>query len=518
MIDLDKRKAIFCLHEGGMGVRQIARRLHVSRNAVRSIIRDRGEMPALVRQTKIELDPELLERLYADCDGFIQRVQEKLVEEEKIDVKYSTLTRRLRDLGIHRRKKSRCDRVPDVPGEEMQHDTSPYTVLIGDNRVKVVASVLYLRYSKLRYLKFYRRFNRFAMKCFLHEALTHWGYAARFCIIDNTNLARLRGTGKDAVMVPEMEAFSRQYGFNFQCHAIRHSNRKAGNERAFWTVETNFFPGRNFSTIEDMNEQAFDWSTVRLYHRPIAKTGLIPAKAFEYERAFLTRVPEHIPAPYIRLERMTDQYGFAAVNGNYFWVPGTGRGDVHVLQYGDRLKICRGREVLIEYQTPPDAVRNEWFSPVGQPKPRYRPTNRKKPTAEEERRLRAVDEVVGDWMDFALLPRGLARHRAIRDLYRLSKQMTAPLFTKSVARALKYRIRAVEVIRRIAFMYLHEGAETMPEADVDESFLERDAYLEGRLTDEPSFSAWDQMLAKNDDDDGGDDDDGDHKSDGQDHG
>jgi hypothetical protein len=63
--------------------------------------------------------------------------------------------------------------------------------------------ILYLRYSKRRYLKFYR----FQMKCFLHEALTCWGYAPRQCIIDNTNLARLRGTGAQAVIVPEMESW-----------------------------------------------------------------------------------------------------------------------------------------------------------------------------------------------------------------------------------------------------------------------------------------------------------------------
>jgi hypothetical protein len=66
-----------------------------------------------------------------------------------------------------------------------------------------VASLLYLRYSKRRYLKFYRAFNRFQMKCFLHEALTYWGYVPRHCIIDNTNLARWRGSGAQAVMVPQ---------------------------------------------------------------------------------------------------------------------------------------------------------------------------------------------------------------------------------------------------------------------------------------------------------------------------
>ena len=38
MIEADKRKAIFLLHQEGMSVRQIARRLGISRNTVRSII------------------------------------------------------------------------------------------------------------------------------------------------------------------------------------------------------------------------------------------------------------------------------------------------------------------------------------------------------------------------------------------------------------------------------------------------------------------------------------------------
>jgi len=53
------------------------------------------------------------------------RVYEKLEEEEGVAVTYSTLTRRLRQLGISQPRKQRCHRVPDEPGLEMQHDTSP---------------------------------------------------------------------------------------------------------------------------------------------------------------------------------------------------------------------------------------------------------------------------------------------------------------------------------------------------------------------------------------------------------
>lgn len=233
MIDPDKRNAIFQLHTEGMSLREISRRLHVSRKTVRKIIQQQGERPQTVRQDKIEIDPDLLRRLYHECRGWAERVHERLQEEENIQIGYSTLTRMLRDLGLGKSQPARCDHVPDEPGAEMQHDTSDYYVPLAGQRTKVIASLLYLRYSKRRYLRFYRVFNRFVMKCFFHEALMHWRHSAGRCIIDNTNLARLRGTGKRAVIAPEMAAFSKRYGFRFVCHEIRHSDRKAGNERSF---------------------------------------------------------------------------------------------------------------------------------------------------------------------------------------------------------------------------------------------------------------------------------------------
>lgn len=494
MIEPDKRKAIFLLHEGGMGVREIARRLEVSRNTVRSIIEEKGGVPPRTRSDKIRIDPELLRRLNKECKGWKQRIHEKLVEEKGIEVKYSTLTRILRELGIGNEPKTRCDRVPDVPGAEMQHDTTTYTVKLGERLTKVVASLIYLRYSKRRYLKLYPSFNRFRMKCFLHEALTFWGYGAPLCVIDNTNLARLRGTGKAAVMVAEMESFAKQYGFSFLCHEKGHCDRKAGEERSFWTVETNFLPGRTFESFEDLNAQAFEWATVRMYHRPVAKTGLIPAKAFEHERSYLTELPPHLPPPYLIHERATDQYGYVSFGGNFYWVPGTGREDVKVLEYSERLRIYGARELLAQYPLPAVGVRNERFSPEGLPRPRRQPHNRRKPTAEEEGRLRAMAEVVGRYLDFALAPKGIQRHRFVRELFRLTREMTAALFVTAIERALKYRITQIDVIRRIAQRCLTQGAEALPYVEVDESFLEREAYVEGRLTEEPDFSRYDDLL------------------------
>jgi transposase len=488
MIEPEKRKAIFLLHQEGMPVREISRRLGLGRNTVRRIIAQQGRAPA--RAFTPDIDPDLLRQLYAECNGYVQRIFEKLQEEHGLSIKYSTLTRWLRLLGISLPVASRCERVPDEPGAEMQHDTSPFTIALGSTPAKLQASLLYLRYSKRRYLQFYRVFDRFAMKCFLHRALLHWGYSPPVCIIDNTNLARLRGLGAQAVIVPEMEAFAKSYGFRFICHAPKHSDRKAGEERSFFTVETNFLPGRTFSGLEDLNRQALEWSTVRMEQRPQGKPGLIPAKAFEYERGFLQPLPPHLPAPYKLLGRGVDEYGYVAVEANYYWVPGTGRGEVTVLRYEQHLEIYQSGQQLMQYPLPPEGVKNQPFHPPGQPASPYKPRHRQQSSEQEEKRLRQMAPAVSAYVDFILASPGLLRHQHLRRLLALSGRMSPELFARSVQRAHRYRITSLATLEAIARLQFQAGTDELPLPPIDESFRDRPAYQEGSLTDSPDLSRY----------------------------
>ncbi len=492
MINQDKRKAIYSLYTEGMEIREISRRLQVSRNTVKTIIALKGTVPDLPRKDKISLDPELLVQLYDQCEGRIQRIHEKLSEEEETEIGYSTLSAMIRELGLGQSQETRCAQFPDEPGVEMQHDSSTYTRSIGDKKVRIIASLLYYRYSKIRYLKFYRSFNRFKMKCFFHEALTFWGYAAQKCIIDNTNLARLRGSGKNALIVPEMEQFAKGYGFEFMCHEIRHPNRKAGNERSFYTVETNFFPGRSFESLEDLNEQAFEWATVRMPNRRVSKTRLLPLKAFAYEQSYLRKVPPYVPPPYRACKRDTGQYGYASFDGNFYWVPGTDRAEVSVLEYSNYLKIYHKRKLLGEYDLPPNGVKNQRFSPKGQPAPQHQPKYRKKPTAEEEKKLRSVSEEVSAYLNFVLKEKGITRHRFIRCLSSLQQKITPPLFIKTIKRACKYRITDIETVQRIALLLMNEGNYTVPFVETNQEFRKRESYLEGATVNEVDLSRYDK--------------------------
>jgi transposase len=491
MIDPEKRKAIYYLYRQGMSKRKIARELRVDRKTVHDAIQRQGQVPDTTRSDKIELCPELLTRLYRECDGYAQRIHEKLTEEYDVAIGYSTLTGIIRDLRLRKRDHGRCDQVPDQPGAEMQHDTSDYNVKLGAIRVKLIGSLLYFRYSKVRYLKFYRFFNRFTMKCFFHEALMFWKYSAPVCIIDNTSLARLRGTGKNAVIVPEMEQFAKSYGFSFVCHEKGHANRKAGDERGFYTSTTNFFPGREFIDLEDLNRQALDWATVRWLNRPVGKCKLIPAKAFEFEQAYLTRLPEVISPPYLELQRDIDPYGYIAFDGNFYWTPGAGRHEVKVLRYPDHIKIYHRRELLTEYALPSVEVKNKKFYPPDRPRPRHEPRDRKNRTGEEEKILRSSSQTVDAYLDFVLKEQPVRqRNLFVQNLFRLSRRLSPDLFEKAVSRALSYRVTDPDTIYRIALLQMKEANYALPLVPVDEDFVNRPSYLEGRFTDHADLTCY----------------------------
>ena len=68
MIDPDKCNAVYLLHQEGMPLREISRRLNISRNTVRRIVKQKRVVSPSQRKDKIQIDRELLARLYGECE------------------------------------------------------------------------------------------------------------------------------------------------------------------------------------------------------------------------------------------------------------------------------------------------------------------------------------------------------------------------------------------------------------------------------------------------------------------
>jgi len=499
MIEEQTREAVRTLFEQGKRKKEIARFLGIDIKTVRTILRETAGSPKS-RSDRILLDDELLKQLYHRCNGYAQRVHEILREEHKIHLGYSTLTRLLHQHGVERKARERDERYPDIPGAEMQHDTTVYRVSLGGRERRIVCSGLYFRYCKMRYVKFFFRFNRFLLKCFFHEALGFFGYTARSCIIDNTSLVVLYGSGERAVFHPEMLAFARQYGFQWKAHRIGLANRKAGKERNFLTMETNFFPGRSFRDIEDLNRQAFQWATERFARRPQSKSRLIPRQLFEEEKPYLLKLPDDIPPPYEQHQRGIDDYGYIAFEGNYYWIPEKLQGTVTVIEYERSIAVYRKNTKLIDYPLPPPEVKNQQFSPPDRPVPQHQPHNRRYGCTEEQKRLREMGEVCGAYLAYLDSPACKVRYKdkLVRDLYRFSTKIDPSLFLKAIDRALKYQINSVASVERIAAQLLQQQLPTLPAVPVDEHYEDRKAYQVGRFSSEANPSEYQRLLEQED--------------------
>lgn len=435
---------------------------------------------------------ELLSSVYTRCNGWAKRVREVLQEEHEIEIAYSTLTRLLRINGFRTKKNERCDRRETKAGLEKQHDTSPYRININGISTSVVASLLYYRYCKQRYLKFYPHFRRFEMKCFTYEALKFYKYVAPICVVDNTNLVVLHGTGKNAVFVPEMITLAKDFGFKWFAHEKGHCNRKAGEERSFWTVETNFFPGREFSSWEDLNAQALRWSTETMANREQTKDKIIPNIWFEVEKKVLTAIPEFIREPYLEHDRTVDQYGYVALNANYYWVPGKERGEVKLYEYRDRVKIYRGRELQIEHQLVAIGIKNKIIKPLNIKDEPRSPAIQKSRMALDEAKIRAETPEINLFLDNALKQYVTvsAKSNYLRSLASLQRKLSKPMFIEAINRAEKYNVVDVKVIERISIQLLRNSLLDLPLPEVTLDFADSEVYQEGRQSPVPDFSSY----------------------------
>lgn len=496
------RETVKTLFNTGKAKKEIARYLGIDIKTVRKILNSESNKPKM-REDKIIIDESLLRELYTSCDGYAQRIYEILNEDYNIPIGYSTLTRLVREYNLRKERGDEYSRrYLDIPGQEFQQDTSIYHLLIGGKRTKVVCSGLYYRYSKMRYVKFYHRFNRFLMKCFFHEALSYFECCAKICIIDNTNLAVLYGSGEKAVFHPEMLAFAKCYGFQWKAHRIRHANRKAGKERNFLTLATNFFPGRSFKDFDDLNAQAKEWATERFANRPLSKSRLIPSELFKLEKPYLIKLSSYIEPPYQYHNRSVDKYGYLSFDGNYYLIPSCKNCQADIIRYEKRIHIYRKHEKLTSYKLPAYNIKNETFFPEGYKQQIYKPNNKKKGYTEEEKKLRNLGHICSSYIDFIKSKEcGIKQKpRFIRELYRISKKINGHLLSASLERALKYKVSRLDAIERIAGDFMKKEIGYSLELTVSDGYEERESYLKGKFSSESDLNEYQKLIEQEDDD------------------
>ena len=319
MIDRDTRAAIHTLSKQGYGKKKVARLVGVSKHTVQKVLASGVvEVPEVERSSVLDKHLELTRQLYASCEGNRARVHEELCTRE-IEVGYPTLTAFMRRHAIGVKPKRRAGQYHFEPGQEMQHDTSPHDVKIAGRIRRLQCASLVLCYSRRQYAQVYPRWSRFEARVFLTEALQRIGGAAKQCMLDNSSVIMIGGTGKYARPAPEMKALQDRFDFDFVAHALGDANRSARVERPFHYVENNFYKGRVFSSLADLNEQLLQWCH-KSFHKYRKRLGASPAELFVVEKPALKALPEYVSEVYELHRRRVDVEGYVSLHTNRYSV------------------------------------------------------------------------------------------------------------------------------------------------------------------------------------------------------
>jgi transposase len=456
MLSQAQRTAILELSAKGVSKHEIAQVLRLSRLTVRKVLRSNStNVPEIQRAEKAEPYREQILELLTSCKGNLVRVHEELVAGGAA-LSYPALTGFCRRQGIGQTPIVPAGQYHFEPGVELQHDTSPHRVEVGGRKYKAQTASAVLCYSRMLYFQINPTFQRFDCKVFLTDALRYTGGAPERVMIDNTHVVVLRGTGREMIPVPEMEAFAERFGFRFVAHAIGNANRSARVERPFSFIENNFLAGRTFASWEALNQQARQWcdkvnSTYKKHLRAV------PRELFAVESLHLKPLPAWIPEVYRLHQRTVDVEGYVSVNSIRYSVPVAWIGHrVEVRETRDKIEIEMDARHIVTHARAVTPLSQRVTLAAHRP-PRGEGVKRSDPHPEEKAIVEAAPET-------ALYVAALKQKSrkvvalALRQLLRLLREYPREPFLAAVQEAARYGLYDLDrlermILRRVARDY-----------------------------------------------------------------
>jgi hypothetical protein len=410
-------------------------------------------VPSIERRENAEPHESQILALYTQCNGNLVRVHEELAL-ARIVIAYPTLTGFCRRHGIGQKPKERTGQYSFEPGEEMQHDTSPHDVTIGGKRRRVQCASLVLCSSRMIFARVLLTWNRFWVKVFLTEALRFFQGAAGRCMIDNASVVVAGGTGKNAVMAPERVAYGTRFGFGFVAHELGDANRSARVERPFHHIENNFYAGRTFVDLVDLNAQLRTWCE-RVNGTTKRTIAAKPIELFAKESTCLKPLPLYIPEVYMRWNRTVDTEGYVTLHTNRDSLPASliDR-EVSVHETQDRVRIFDGHALVCEHTREEAGARQRRTLPEHERQARWGHGHGQRPPTEEEKLLRVASPVMAARVE-ALQRRHAGRAtRLLQRLHRMWLEYPQEPFDAALRVALEHGLFELNRIENLVLRHI----------------------------------------------------------------
>jgi transposase len=335
------------LHRQGLSIKAIARRTGLDRKTVRKYLRCALEPPIYgPRQPR----PSRLAPYYDYLQGRVQAYPElsgKRLHRELQALGYSggytILTDYLREIrpavvnGFEHRFETPA-------GQQAQVDFAQFKTVFDDEPEQVRVVWLFsmvLGYSRYLYARFVARQDlQSVIRCHI-DAFSAFEGVPRQILYDRMKTAVLEERPERGIIYnAKLLDLAAHYGFTPQACAPYRAKTKGKIERAFRYVRRDFFLGRSFRHLADLNQQLNAWLQEVANARCHGTTGRIVQQAMAQERAALQPLPALAYRSVLKLERRVTRDGMISVQGNFYSVPDRTRKrvvEVHLL--ADEVRI-----------------------------------------------------------------------------------------------------------------------------------------------------------------------------------
>ena len=309
----------------GLGSRRIAEQMGLNRKTVSRVIRRRqvamGRAEEGVRGSQLDPFREAVERLLKDAPNrsavnILQRLR---------DAGYRGGYTILKEAVAEMRPRSPQEayfKLTFAPGEAAQVDWGEFGDVFGDG-TKVHAFVMVLCYSRKLYVEFTMRETLGALLRCYERALGYFGGTCQEYWHDNMPTVMAERLGSLVKITSGFWAYAGFHGFKpILCNLAR-GNEKGRVEDAVKLVRYQFWPGRAFSDLEDLNRQAVEWREKYANLREHRAMGKVPDLVFEAERGSLRPLrAEGYDTDEVGSSRV-DPFHRVRFDGNAYTVPWT---------------------------------------------------------------------------------------------------------------------------------------------------------------------------------------------------
>ena len=210
---------------------------------------------------------------------------------------------------------------------------------------KAPVFVMILGYSRVKYIEFTSRCDLASMERCMVNAFTYFGGVPSEVLTDNMKTVVIgRELGKP-IWNTKFADFAVDIGFVPKVCRVRMPQTKGKVERLVRYVKENFFPGRKFEDLEDLNRQALHWCRTADTKKH-GTTGKIPLHELPQEA--LQPLPTHNVLDRYRWEqRLVARDSTVSFDGIRYGVPWQYAGrEVHVRLRDEQVEIHCGETIV----------------------------------------------------------------------------------------------------------------------------------------------------------------------------